>query len=270
MERMVAIIAKRREDLKDEMRKCKYCEEEFLASINKDVSQFGVYEKKGQGWYYQTNCKECQREAVKLNRHSNIEQIKEQLREKRASERANRRWSIYKMTINTDCMVDRIKGKYTVWHNNIYYIGVTKQEAKNRWYEHLYGMRSNTHGNKLMQDKYNKIRGLYKELDDKEFKELFESDIIKFEVITTLDKDMAECDAYLHETFEIKALENNLKRDVKEDYLQAIMDNKSIDKLIYTQNDVILNLEHCNSSTSYLKEIDKKNTLSGNDTRAFK
>lgn len=266
MERMVAIIAKRRDDLKDEMRKCKYCEEEFLASTNQDVSQFGVYEKKNQGWYYQSNCKECQREAVKLKRYNNIEQTKEQLRAKRA----NRRWSIYKMTINTDRMVDRIKEKYTVWHNNIYYIGVTKQEAKNRWYEHLYGMRTNTHGNKLMQDKYNKIRGLYKDLDDKEFQELFESDIIKFEVITILDKDMTEYEAHLHEEFEIKALENNLKRDVKEAYLQAVKDNKSIKKLIYTQNDAILNLEHCKSSTNYLKEIDKKNTLSGNDTRAFK
>lgn len=258
-------MAKTLEELKDEIRICKYCGEKFLASTNQDVSHFGVYEKKSKGYYYQTNCKECQREAVKLKKYNNIEQMKEKLRAKRALERANRRWSIYKITINTDFMINRIKKKYTIWHNDIYYVGVTKQEVKNRWYEHLYEMRTNKHRNKLIQDKYNKIRGLYSELDDKEFQVLFETEIVKFEVITTLDKDMSKDDAHLYERFEIKALENKLKRDVKEDYLQAVMDNKSIEKLIYTQNDVILNLEHCKSSRDYLNEIEKKNNSMCNE-----
>lgn len=254
------------EGLKDEMIECNCCGELLLASTNKEISDYTYYCKKNKYYYFQPNCRRCQNEIT----GTKDEQAKKRIREKRALERANRKWSIYKMTINTDRIVDRIKEKYTVWHNNIYYIGVTKQEPHRRWQEHLYGMRTNTHGNKLMQDKYNKIRGLYKDLDDKEFQALFESDIIKFEVITILDKDMTEYEAHLHEEFEIKALENNLKRDVKEAYLQAVKDNKSIKKLIYTQNDAILNLEHCKSSTNYLKEIDKKNTLSGNDTRAFK
>lgn len=262
-------MAKTLEELKDEIRICKYCGGKLLASTNQDVSHFGVYEKKNKGYYYQTNCKECQREVVKLKKYNSIEQMKEKLREKRAFERANRRRSIYRIAINTDFMLDRIREKYTIWHNNIYYVGITKQEAKHRWYEHLYDLRTNTHSNRLMQDKYNKIRELYSELDDKEFQVLFETEIVKFEVITTLDKYTSKEDAHLYEKFEIKALENQLKRDVKDEYLQAVRDDKSIEKLIYTQDDVILNLEHCKSSINYLKEIDKKITLGVGSTRVI-
>ncbi|MBO3445694.1 hypothetical protein [Clostridium sp. CCUG 7971] len=259
-----------RGNLSDRLKECTYCKESYVASVKNEVNSHFTAYKNQRGWYYYSYCKSCKSEYDRLKRKGvHTEEIKKGLREKRALERANRRWSIYKITINTDFMLDRIREIYTIWHNDIYYVGLTKQEAKQRWYEHLYDLRTNTHSNKLMQDKYNKIRDLYSELSDKDFKVLFETNVIKFEVITTLDNDMIKLEAQLYEKIEIKALENQLKRDVKEDYLQAVRDKKSIQKLIYTQNDVILNLEHCKSSEEYLNEIEKKITQSETNTRVI-
>lgn len=258
---MVIRIAKTKDGLKDEMRTCKYCGEELLASTNKAVSQFGYYEKKNQGWYYQTNCIECQREAVKLknyDKHISKEQMKEYLRAKRALDRANRRWSIYKITIDLTRIEKRLAKKFLRWHNQYFYVGLTKREPQKRWNEHLYDLKTGSHCNEIMQAVYDKLRKAYSDLDDNEFQEIFESDIINFEVLKTLDNNMTEYEAHIHETFEIKALEYELFYDVKDNYHIALMNKESQKEISYLKNDMIINLEHCKSSTSYLKEIHEK------------
>lgn len=267
------IIAKKKEDLKDEMRTCRYCGEELLASTNKAVSQFGYYEKKNKGWYYQTNCIECQREAVRIkgyNKQIKEEQIKEELRAKRILDRENRRWSIYKITIDLTGIERRLKQRFIRWHQKYFYVGITKREPRNRWNEHLYNLKAGNHCNEIMQAVYDKLRKAYLDLDDNEFQEVFRSDIMRFEVLKTLDNNMTEYEAHLHEEFEIKALEYELFYNIKDSYHIALMNKESKKEMSYLKDDMIINLEHCKSSTSYLKEIHekgKKNNLSVGSTQ---
>lgn len=270
------IIAKKKEDLKDEMRTCRYCGEELLASTNKDVSQFGSYEKKKQGaWYYQSNCIECQREAVRIkgyNKHISTEQMKEQLRAKRILDRDNRRWSIYKVTIDLTDIESRLKKRFIRWHQKYFYVGITKREARKRWNEHLYDLKTGSHCNEIMQAVYSKVRKVYPDLDDNEFQEVFGSDIMRFEVLKTLDNNMTEYEAHIHEEFEIKALEYELFYGIKDSYNTALMNKESKKEMSYLKDNMIINLEHCKSSTSYLKEIHekgKKNNLSVGRTQVI-
>ncbi|WP_148552205.1 hypothetical protein [Paraclostridium bifermentans] len=273
----VIIIAKKKEDLKDEMRTCRYCGEELLASTNKDVSQFGSYEKKKQGaWYYQSNCIECQREAVRIkssNRHINTEQMKEHLRAKRILDRENRRWSIYKITIDLTGIERRLKQRFIRWHQKYFYVGITKREPRKRWNEHLYDLKKGSHCNEIMQAVYSKVRKAYPALDDNEFQEVFGSDIMSFEVLKTLDNNMTEYEAHIHEEFEIKALEYELFYGIKDSYNTALINKESKKEISYLKDEMLINLEHCKSSTSYLKEIhekDKKITPCAANTRVIK
>lgn len=261
---MVIRIAKTKDGLKDEMRTCKYCGEELLASTNKAVSQFGYYEKKNQGWYYQTNCIECQRAAVKLknyDKHISTEQMKQQLRAKRILDRANRRWSIYKITIDLTRIEKRLKKRFSRWHQKYFYVGLTKREPRKRWNEHLHDMKSGNHCNEIMQAIYDKLRKAYSDLDDNEFQRIFESDIINFEVLKTLDNNMTEYEAHIHEEFEIKALEYELFYRIKDSYHRALVNKESQKEISYLKDDMIINLEHCNSSTRYLGEIKKNKKI---------
>lgn len=254
------IIAKKREELKEYMKECKYCGELLLACNDDTRSYFGVYEKKNQGWYYQTNCKECQREAVRLknyDKHITTEDMKEQIRAKRILDRANRRWSIYKITIDLTRIEKRLARKFSRWHKKYFYVGITKREPQKRWYEHLYDMKSGSHCNEIMQAIYDKLRKAYSDLDDNEFQRIFESDIINFEVLKTLDNNMTEYEAHIHEAFEIKALEYELFYGIKESYHIALVNKESQKEISYLKDAMIINLEHCKSSQNYLDEIKK-------------
>lgn len=243
------------------MRTCRYCGELLLACNDDTRSCFGVYHKKNQGWYYQTNCKECQKEAVRIkgyNKHISNEQMKEDIRAKRILDRANRRWSIYKITIDLTGIEKRLKKRFIRWHQKYFYVGLTKREPRKRWNEHLYDLKSGNHCNEIIQAVYDKLRKAYSDLNDNEFQEVFESDIIRFEVLKTLDNNMTEYEAHLHEAFEIKALEYELFYDIKDSYHIALMIKESKKEISYLKDDMIINLEHCKSSQKYLDEIHKK------------
>lgn len=257
-------MAKIREELNEDMKLCKYCGDTLLASPNEKVSEFGVYHKTNYGWYYQTNCKECQREAVKLkssNKHTNTKQIKEHLREKRALEKANREWSIYNITIDLTSIEERLEKRFSRWHERYFYIGVTKREPQKRWNEHLYHLKKSNHCNEVMQAVHDKIREVYQELNDKEFQDVWENAILKFEVVKTLDNNMSEYEAHKHEAFEIKALDYELFYDIKENYKSARLNGHSEKDISYLKDDMIINVEHCSSTTRALNEH-KKTTQS--------
>jgi len=265
-------VAKTREELKEYMKVCKYCGETLLASPSKAISEFGAYNKTKHGWYYQSYCRDCQSEVTQLksyNKHIANSQIKEYLREKRAIEKANRRWSIYKITIDLTSIEKRLETKFSRWHEKYYYVGVTKREPQQRWNEHLCNLKTGKHHNEIMQSIYNKLMRAYPELDDKEFQELFESDIIEFEVINKLDSKMEEYEAHKHEDFEIKALEHELFYCIKENYKRALINGYTEKDISYLKDDMIINLEHCKSSQKYLKEIDKKITPCVGSTRVI-
>ncbi len=257
-------MAKALEELKEYMKPCKYCGEELLASPNKEISEFGVYHKTNYGCYYQSYCKECQREVVKLkssNKHTNTEQIKEHMKEKRKIDRANKEWSIYNITIDLTSIEERLEKRFSRWHERYFYRGVTKREPQKRWNEHLYDLKKGKHCNEVMQAVHDKIREVYQELNDKEFQDVWENAILKFEVVKTLDNNMSEYEAHKHEAFEIKALEHELFYNIKESYKLARLNGHSEKDISYLKDDMIINLEHCSSTTRALNEH-KKTTQS--------
>lgn len=259
-------MAKALEELKEDMKTCKYCGDKLLASPNKAISEFGVYHKTNYGWYYQSYCKVCQSTFTKLrseDKHINTEQIKEYIRKKRALERANKEWSIYNITIDLTSIEERLEKRFSRWHERYFYIGVTKRDPQKRWNEHLYDLKIDKHCNEVMQAVYNKVRKAYFELDDKKFQEVFESDIINFEVIKTLDNNISKYEAHKHEAFEIKALEHELFYNIKEDYKSARLNGYSEKDISYLKDDMIINLENCKSTTEFAKECKIKNTSKG-------
>ncbi|MGL5345713.1 MAG: hypothetical protein ACRDA3_00010 [Peptostreptococcaceae bacterium] len=264
----------RKEDLKDTLKKCSCCEEVLFASVtNEKENQFGAF-KNQSGWYYQAWCKECFREKAKIYTNSNnkakTEYVLEQIRLKRELERAEREWSVYKITLDMNKFDSRVKEIYSKIHNKYYYVGITKQEAHNRWNEHLYSLRTKTHSNYFLQCLYTKIKELYEEMSEDEFFNFFKSDIIKFEVIEKLDKNYTKEQAKISEAFAVKRIEHNIKVNNGKKYLQVLRNNKDYkqEQLILSCDEMITNIEHCNSTIRYKKELEnKKNNSSVGSTQ---
>lgn len=261
----------KKEDLKDTLKKCSCCGDVLFASVTDDKSQFGAF-KNQSGWYYQAWCKECFREKVKCYTSSNkpkTEYILEQIRLKRELERAEREWTVYKITLDIEKFDSRVRKKWRRIHRKYFYIGITKQKVENRWNEHLYDLKRGKHSNYFLNCLYTNIRELYKEMSEDEFFNYFKSDIIKFEVIMTLDKSLTESQVKIYEAFEVKRLEHNIRINNSKEYMKVLRNNKNYkqSQLIVSCREMITNIEHCNSNIRYKKEIDdnkkdKKNTPS--------
>ena len=262
----------KKEDLKDTLKKCSCCGEVLFATVKDEkASQFGAY-KNQSGWYYMSWCRSCCRDKAKCYTSSNkakTEYILEQIRLKRELERAEREWSVYKITLDIEKFDSRVRKKWRKIHQKYYYIGITKQVAQNRWNEHLYNLRKGTHSNYFLNCLYTNIRELYKEMSEDEFFNYFKSDIIKFEVIMTLDKSLTESQVKIYEAFEVKRLEHSIRINNSKEYMKVLRNNKNYkqSELIVSCDEMITNIEHCNSNIRYKKELDdnkknKKNTPS--------
>lgn len=262
----------KKEDLKDTFKKCSCCGDVLFASVKDEkASQFGAF-KNQSGWYYQAWCKECFREKVKCYTSSNkpkTEYILEQIRLKRELERAEREWSVYKITLDIEKFDSRVRLKWGRIHRKYYYMGITKQVAQNRWNKHLYDLRKGTHSNYFLNCLYTKIKELYNEMSEEEFFNYFKNDIIKFEVVMTLDKNLTEPQAKIYEAFEVKRLEHSIRINNSKEYMKVLRNNKNYkqSELIVSCDEMITNIEHCNSNIRYKKELDdnkknKKNTPS--------
>ena len=106
-------------------------------------------------------------------------------------------------------------------------------------------------------------------MSEDEFFNYFKSDIIKFEVIMTLDKSLTESQVKIYEAFEVKRLEHSIRINNSKEYMKVLRNNKNYKQyqLIFSCDEMITNIEHCNSNIRYKKELDdnkknKKNTPS--------
>lgn len=260
---------KRKEDLKEILKKCSCCDEIKLASVTSKYSEFGTYYN-GYGWYYYSYCKSCYREKSKYyssyySTTARKEYIKERIRLKNKEHRRNREWTVYRLVIDTTNFSDKVKKKYKL-KQNYYYVGVTKQKIDNRFYKHLYDLRNVKHSNYFLQCIYSKIRKQYLEMSDNEYFNFFKNDIIRFEVIAKLDKNYSNTQALIYEQFEIKKLENQLKINKVDDCKQIIRYNKNYKEsdLINILDEMIVNVDKCKSNKKFMKEIKarKKDTSS--------
>lgn len=262
-----------KEDLKDTLKKCSICGEVLFASVKSDT-EFGAY-KNQTGWYYYSYCKLCFREKAKIYSNSSNkaskEYILEQIRLKREQERAEREWTLYKFTVDTTKFDDRVKKAYSKIHDRYIYIGITKNEVEARWKEHINSLRVYQHHNYFLNSIYENIRALYTEMSDDEFFNFFNSDIITFEVIKKLHKDVSEELAKIQECFEVKRLEHELRLRNKNEYKRVLRkdDYKQVD-LCTTTNEMITNIEYCKSNQKLAKERKehKKNTSEIGDIRS--
>lgn len=260
----------KKEDLKDTLKKCSCCGDVLFASVTDEkASQFGAF-KNQSGWYYQAWCRSCYREKAKYyTSKAKTEYILEQIRLKRELERAAREWTVYKITLDIEKFDSRVRLKWRRIHRKYFYIGITKQKVENRWNEHLYDLKRGKHSNYFLNCLYTNIRGLYKEMSEDEFFNYFKSDIIKFEVIMTLDKSLTESQVKIYEAFEVKRLEHSIRINNSKEYMKVLRNNKNYKQyqLIFSCDEMITNIEHCNSNIRYKKELDdnkknKKNTPS--------
>ena len=260
----------KKEDLKDTLKRCSCCGDVLFASVTDEkTSEFGAFYN-GSGWYFQSWCKSCFREKAKYyTSKAKTEYILEQIRLKKELERSEREWTLYKITLDIEKFDSRVRLRWGRIHKKYYYIGITKQKVENRWNEHLYNLRKGTHSNYFLNWLYTNIRGLYKEMSEDEFLNYFKSDIIKFEVIMTLDKSLTESQVKIYEAFEVRRLEHKLKINNSKEYMNVLRNNKNYKQyqLIFALDEMITNIEHCNSNIRYKKELDnnkknKKNTPS--------
>ena len=259
----------KKEDLKDTLKRCSCCGDVLFASVEDKESQFGAFRNQN-GWYYQAWCRSCYREKAKYyTSKAKTEYILEQIRLKRELERAEREWTVYKITLDIEKFDSSVRKKWRRIHRKYFYIGITKQKVENRWNEHLYDLKRGKHSNYFLNCLYTNIRELYKEMSEDEFFNYFKSDIIKFEVIMTLDKSLTESQVKIYEAFEVKRLEHNIRINNSKEYMKVLRNNKNYkqSQLIVSCREMITNIEHCNSNIRYKKEIDdnkkdKKNTPS--------
>ena len=202
---MIIIAILHKSDLKDTVKKCSCCERKLYASTsNLKETQFGAFENKV-GWYYYAWCRECFREKAKLyNNGCSSKEASQRIKLRRAEEKAARQWTIYKFTLDITKFDDRVKKKYSKIHDKYHYVGITKQEPIDRWKEHLYSFKTFKHDNYFLDELYKNIRKLYIEMSDYEFFNFFKNDIIKFEVLSKLDKDITEAEVKIYEAFEVK------------------------------------------------------------------
>ena len=252
----IAILHKA--DLKDTVKKCSCCERKLYASTsNLKETQFGSFQNKV-GWYYYAWCKECFREKAKLRKKGySSKEANQRMKLRRAEEKAARQWTIYKFTLDITKLDDRVKKKYRKIHNLYHYIGITKQEPKDRWNEHLYSLKFGEHHNYFLNSIYGNVRKLYAEMSDYEFFNLFKDDIIKFEVLSKLDKDLTEVEVKIYEAFEVKRLEFQLRLTDKEKFISTLETKKKDKDLCLTSNEMICNIEHSIINARVKKEIDK-------------
>ena len=250
---------KRKEDLKEILKKCSCCDEVKLASVTSKYSDFGAFYN-GNGWHYQAWCKSCYREKSKYysSYYSTTAKkgyIKERIRLKNKENRKNREWTVYRLVIDTTKFDDRVKKKYRLIHEKYYYVGITKQKVQDRWNKHLYSLKINEHSNHFLNCIYRNIRNLYEEMSDNEFFNFFKNDIIKFEVITKLDKSLSEEEAKVHEAFEVKRLEHSLRLKDKDRFIYTLNNKKKEKDLCFSTNEMICNVEHSIINTRVIKEI---------------
>lgn len=264
----------KKEDLKDTFKKCSCCGDVLFASVKDEkASQFGAF-KNQSGWYYQAWCKECFREKVKCYTSSNkpkTEYILEQIRLKRELERAEREWSVYKITLDISKFDSRVRLRWGRIHLKYFYVGISKQRVENRWNEHLYDLKRGKHSNYFLNWLYTNIRELYNEMSDEQFFNYFKNDIIKFEVIKTLDKNLTESQAKIEEAFEVKRLEHNIRINNSKEYMKVLRNNKDYKQyqLIFSCDEMITNIEHCNSNIRYKKELDDNKKNKKNNSECY-
>ena len=262
-------LIKRKEYLQDTLKRCSCCGEVKLASVISKYSDFGAFNN-GKGWYYQSYCKSCYREKSKYyssyySTTARKEYIKERIRLKNKENRANRDWTVYRLVIDTTNFDDKVKKRYRL-KENYYYVGVTKQKPDNRFYEHLYDLKRGKHRNYFLNCIYSKIRKQYLHMSDNEYFNFFKNDIIRYEVISKLDKNYSSTQALIYEQFEIKKLEHQLKINKVDDCKQIIRYNKNYKEsdLINILDEMIVNVDKCKSNKRFMKEIkeNKKDTSS--------
>ena len=254
---MIIIAILHKDDLKDTVKLCSCCERKLYASTsNLSETQFGAF-KNNVSWYYQAWCKECFREKAKLYKSSS-KQISEEMKLQKATERANRDWTIYKLDLDITKFDSRVKTMYKEKiHERYHYIGITKQVATDRFEEHLSALRVHKHHNYFLNSIYKSIRKLYTEMSDNEFFKYFKSDIINFEVLSKLDKNLSEAEVKIYEAFEVKRLEHQLRLTDKEKFISTLKTKKKEKDLCFTSNEMICNIEHSVINTRVKKEIDE-------------
>ena len=103
-------------------------------------------------------------------------------------------------------------------------------------------------------------------MSDNEYFNFFKNDIIRYEVISKLDKNYSSTQALIYEQFEIRKLENQLKINKVDDCKQIIRYNKDYkeEDLIKVLDEMICNVDKCKSNKKFMKEIKarKKDTSS--------
>lgn len=231
--------------MKDTLKTCSYCKEKYLASVTDASTKFGAYNN-GRGWYYYSWCRDCFRaKNGTQNKRKKPEEFKAMMKAKREEERRNRPWSVYLITIDTTKLDDRVRNRYKSIHGKYYYVGITKQEINERWNEHLYTLKTGDHSNYYLKHIYSNIRSLYNEMCDYEFYNLMKDGVIKFEIITELDKNMSEKEAKIYEAFEVNRLLYDTRLKNKDGYNRMLGKKKDELDLCLITDEMVTNIEHC-------------------------
>lgn len=239
------MAVKNKEDLEGKLKRCSCCGGKYLASVTDNSSKFGAFHNK-RGWYYQAWCKPCFSEKNRMrSKGKKPEEIKVKIKTKREEERRNRPWSVYLITVDTTKLDNRVRNRYKSIHGKYYYVGITKQETNDRWNEHLYTLKTGEHSNYYLNNIYSNIRDLYNEMYDDEFYNLMKDGVIKFEIITELDKNMSEKEAKIYEAFEVNRLLYDTRFKNKDGYNIMLGKKKDELDLCLITDEMVTNIEHC-------------------------
>ncbi len=230
--------------LKEEIRECKCCNRLLYASSNSSKSNFSTYEPHKNGVrYYNSWCKECHR----AYRSSSIDKIKQQHKEAREK----RNWTIYKLTIDTTAIEPTNRASKGILKEKYIYIGITKQEPKNRLYKHLYDLKVNRHSNFFLQELYNKIRNLYLGMNDDTFIMFFMEQFVHFEEVSKLDPCLDYKNARYIEKLYVYRLEYEIRKQ-----------HNSID--IHSYICMSVDLDYSKQTKEYKDELTRKYAIIGN------
>ena len=225
--------------LKEELRECKCCNRLLYASANSSMSNFSTYAPRKDKRYYNSWCKECHR----AYRSSSIDKDKLKMRYKEAREK--RKWTIYKLTIDTTAINPTARASKWILKDKYIYIGITKQEPKNRLYKHIYDLKINRHSNFFLQELYSKIRSLYHQMNNDTFMMFFMEQFVHFEEVSKLDPSLDYKHARYIEKLYVCRLEHEIRRK-----------HNSID--IHSYSYMSVDLDYSKQTREYKDELVKK------------
>ena len=225
--------------LKEELRECKCCKRLLYASSNSSKSNFSIYAPRKDKRYYNSWCKECHRA------YSNNSIDKDKIKKKYKEAREKRKWTIYKLTIDTVAINPTDRASKGILKCQYIYTGITKQESKHRLYKHIYDLKVNRHSNFFLQELYNKIRSLYHQMNDEDFIMFFMKQFVHFEEVTKLDPSISYKYARYIEKLYVYRLEYQIRKQ-----------HNSID--IHSYSYMSVDLDYSKQTREYKDELTRK------------